>query len=326
MFVSNCNYSFTVHFTMILKYILSAFLLLAFTSGFAQTFDMDGKDTINAMDVNNLRQGKWIVKNSTKKLPGYRDDQTVEEGKYLASKKTGVWKAYFPTGKTKSEITYENNRPKGYAKFYHENGQLAEEGIWENNKWVGEYKMYYENGQLFYDWKYSADGKREGEQKYFHDNGYTMIEGKWDGGKENGEQKEYYYSGAIKSTKNFNGGKMDEASVKNVEDSGKPDPNNKRKLTIKAPAEVKVEEKKVVVKEEVKVEVPVVVEKVVPKAASLVENGQSKLFNKNKQVEQEGMFKNYKLWDGKRYFYDGDKLVRIQTYKNGGVIKTEEVK
>lgn len=313
---------------MFLKYTLSFLFTLLISSAFAQTFDMEGKDTINQMDVNNLRQGKWVVKNSTKKLPGYRDDQTVEEGKYRDSKKTGIWKAYFPTGKTKSEITYENNRPKGYAKFYHENGQLAEEGIWENNKWVGEYKMYYENGQLFYDWKYSTDGKREGEQKYFHDNGYTMIEGNWQEGKENGTQKEFYYSGALKTTKEFNGGKMDEASIKNVEDSGKPDPNNKRKLTIKAPAEVKVEKivEKVPEKVVEKVEPIVVKEPVVVKSASLVENGQNKLYNKNKQVEQEGMFKNYKLWDGKRYFYDGEKLVRTQTYKNGGVVKTEEVK
>jgi antitoxin component YwqK of YwqJK toxin-antitoxin module len=315
---------------MFLKYTL-AFIIVVTTSiaVTAQSFDMSGKDTINAIDANNLKQGKWIIKNSTKKLAGYKDDQTVEEGKYRDSKKTGVWKAYFPSNKTKSEITYENNRPKGYAKFYHENGQLAEEGMWENNKWVGEYKMYYENGQLFYDWKYSADGKREGDQKYFHDNGYTMIEGNWNDGKEKGEQKEYYYSGAIKSTKNFNDGKMDEASVKNVEDSGKPDSRNVRKLTIKAPAaDVKVEKKdpvnEVKVVEEIKKEEVLV--KVEPKAATLVENGQSKLYNKNKQVEQEGMFKNYKLFDGKKYFYEGEKLVRTQTYKNGGVVKTEEVK
>ena len=51
---------------MFLKYTLA--FIIAFTTIVvkAQSFDMSGKDTINAMDINNLKQGKWVIKNSTK--------------------------------------------------------------------------------------------------------------------------------------------------------------------------------------------------------------------------------------------------------------------
>ncbi len=284
------------------------------------TFVINSTNAQNVTDATNMKQGYWQVNNTIKKLPNYSADQLVEEGSYKDNRKTGVWKMYYPSNKLKSEITYDNGKPKGYAKFYFENGNVSEEGIWEGNKWTGEYKMYYENGQLFYDWKYTGEGKREGDQKYYHDNGYVLMEGKWTEGKENGELKEYHYSGALKEVRNYNGGKMDEASVKKFEDSGKADPNNNRNVTSKQ-AVVLTEEKP---KEEVKIAEEVKpAEPEAPKAATLVENGYNKLFNKNKQLEQEGEFKNYRLWEGKKFEYESDKLTKVITVKEGKVVKVE---
>ena len=56
--------------------------------------------------------------------------------------------------------------------------------------------------------------------------------------------------------------------------------------------------------------------------ASFVGNGYNKLY-KNKQLEQEGEFKNYKLWDGKRYEYEAGKLVKVITVKEGKVSQVE---
>jgi antitoxin component YwqK of YwqJK toxin-antitoxin module len=47
-------------------------------------------------------------------------------------------------------------------------------------------------------------------------------------------------------------------------------------------------------------------------------NGYYKLYNKNMQLSKDGVFKNYKLIDGKDYIYNKDGiLISIQVFKNG---------
>ena len=124
-------------------------LLLASPALQAQ-MTIENGDTINYVDASNFKQGHWKVSNKIKKLPGYKDDQMVEEGRYVNSKKEGVWKQYYPTSVVKNEIMYKNNVPNGFSRFYYASGKISEEGTWVNNKWEGNYKYYYENGQLNY--------------------------------------------------------------------------------------------------------------------------------------------------------------------------------
>src|SRR5437868_2470168 len=96
------------------------------------SFELNGKDTINKIDAEDKKQGKWIVTNKIKNLPDYAEDQKVEEGVYTDNKKTGIWKEYYPNGGLKNKITFVNNRPNGYAIMYHDNGKISEEGLWQN--------------------------------------------------------------------------------------------------------------------------------------------------------------------------------------------------
>ena len=125
--------------------ILSLFVILSFLSfdiAQAQTFQIVNGDTINKKDVNRKRQGKWIVTNKTKKLPGYTPDQKVEEGNYKNSRKTGLWIAYFSNGNKKNEINYKNGRASGSYKTYFSNGVAQEEGTWKGNRNVGTFKRF----------------------------------------------------------------------------------------------------------------------------------------------------------------------------------------
>lgn len=176
----------------------------------AQSFQLYKGDTINRKDVNNKKQGHWIIFDQSKTV-------VQEEGEFKDNRRTGVWKKYYSSGKPKHEITYKNGKADGYAKFYYENGNVSEEGIWKMNKWVGEYKYYFENGNMSYLWQYNENGKRTGQQKYFYENGNVMIEGEWTEGKESGVIKEYYENGALKSEKNFAEGVLEEGSVKTYE-------------------------------------------------------------------------------------------------------------
>lgn len=281
-----------------MKNIILIVLFIICNTGFAQV-PASADTTNNFTDAAGKKQGKWVILNKMVHKPGYTDEQKVEEGRYVDSKKVGIWKEYYPNNNLKSKITYENNRPNGYAIMYHDNGKIAEEGLWKNNRWVGDYKLYYENGQVQQEFKFNTAGKREGIQKYNYDNGQTMIEGNWAEGKEAGVVKEYYENGDLKSEKNFNDGNIDVASIKTYEP--------KKPIVIK--------------KQEEKVETPAVIPlKTEKDNLGKVFNGEGpwKLYNSNKQITKDGTFHNNRLIDGKVYFYNSDGiLIRIAVYKDG---------
>ncbi len=265
----------------------------------AQSYELVKKDT-NFIDAANKKQGLWIILNRTLHKPDYTDDQKVEEGKFTDSKKTGIWKEFFPNNKVKSKITYENNRPSGYAIMYQESGKVKEEGLWKNNRWVGDYKLYYENGQVQQEFQFSAMGKREGPQKYYYENGQTMIEGNWAEGKEAGLLKEYYENGDIKAEKNFNEGNLDIATTKTYEP---------KKLIVKTPEKV----------EEIAAP-PIIPQKTEKDNLGKMFNGEGywKLYNSNKQISKDGTFSKSRMIDGKVYYYTPDGiLTRIAIYKDG---------
>ncbi|GAB5539437.1 MAG: hypothetical protein Salg2KO_15400 [Salibacteraceae bacterium] len=258
------------------------------------------------MNENNRREGPWVVKGVDSKKPGYADDAVVEEGTYENGRKVGLWKTYYPSGKLKSEINHVNGRPKGPYKTYYENGQVEEQGNWAITKQTGNFKRYYENGQVAQDFTFDDSGKRNGAQKYFYENGQVMIEGNWNGGKEDGEIKEYYEDGSVKSVRVFNGGQMDaehstfkHAPTPAVAVKKEPEPvvdkSNKVKTTVKvSTAQAK------------------------PNIGTFDGNGQHTLYNKNRQIEQKGLFKNGRLVDGKVYRYTKDGLLNnIEIYQGG---------
>lgn len=130
----------------------------------------------NKVDSRGYKTGYWIHNSPDGKVK-------LEEGNYVDDKKDGVWKAYFPDGKIKHEITYIKGAAKGYAKMYYADGTLREEGTWNEICWVGDYRYYYPNGQAAYVWKYNRQGKREGEQRYYWENGKPKYRGEWENGK-----------------------------------------------------------------------------------------------------------------------------------------------
>jgi antitoxin component YwqK of YwqJK toxin-antitoxin module len=281
-----------------MKKIILIFLFIICKAILAQSYDLHNNDTINFTDALGKRQGKWVIFNKMVNKPNYKDDQKVEEGKYVDSKKNGIWKEFFPNNNLKSKIPYENNRPSGYAVIYNENGKIKEEGMWKNNRWVGAYKLYYDNGQVQQAFTFNSSGKREGHQQYFYENGNVMIDGNWAAGKEAGILKEYYENGDIKSEKNFNDGTVDLANIHNYEPK-KPIVKKVESAIVLAP--------------------PIVAQKTEKDNLGKVFNGEGywKLYNANKQVSKDGEFKKFFLVNGKVYFYTSDGiLTRIAVYKN----------
>jgi antitoxin component YwqK of YwqJK toxin-antitoxin module len=279
----------------------------------AQTFELMGSDTINKTDLEGRKQGRWITFGRHKPGTCFKPDQKVEEGKYVDNKKTGKWTDYHCNGNVKNKFTFVNGKPDGYAQMFHENGKICEEGNWKNSRWVGNYKLYYENGQVQHEFVFNASGRRDGPQKYYHENGQLAIEGTFANGKESGLIKEYYENGDIKAEKNFADGTVDAASIKEYEPK-KPLPKKSEIPEENAPV-IKVRED----------EKPNEAAKA-PTKGPLILNGQYTLYNRNKQITKDGIFKDNRFIEGKAYFYDENGILqRVAVYKNAIYIGDTQV-
>jgi len=266
------------------------------------TWEVVDGDTINYVDENNLKQGFWRIFGKMRKLPQYEPNQVIEEGKYKNSRKQGLWTKFFASGKTKSEIEYKNSRPNGAYKTYYENGQVEESGTWKNNRNQKDFVRYYENGQESQKFAFNESGKRDGRQTYFYENGQVMIEADIEAGKEK-FVKEFYEDGSVKAEKNFVDGKLDAANTK-VYEAKTPVKDRDAEELKKAPVKiVKVEKGET------------------SNMKKFSGNGEHKIYNMNKQISKDGIFKNYRLMDGLWYKYDENGiLVSIEKFKNGRYI------
>lgn len=115
-----------------------------------QSFEIETikRDTINLTDVQNKKQGKWLIRGIHKPGSCYTSNQKIEEGLYKDNKKIGVWVQYYCNANIKNKITFVDGKPNGPTTMYYENGGLKEEGTWINNRWVGKYKSISENGDV----------------------------------------------------------------------------------------------------------------------------------------------------------------------------------
>jgi antitoxin component YwqK of YwqJK toxin-antitoxin module len=294
-----------------IRLIIGIFML---SYGYAQpqSYELDpsnGKDSINIIDFNGLKQGRWIIFGKTKPNTCYQPTSKVEEGKYTDNRKNGIWKEYFCNGNTKNKITFQNGRPDGYAIMYHENGKIAEEGTWKINKWTGNYKLYYDNGNVQQEFTFNPTGKREGPQKYYYEDGTPQIEGNWNNGKEAGVVTEYHPDGSVKKTVSYNNGEADVQSIKEYQPkkpiSDKPVlADNTKKVTISKDETLQDPKQK----------------------GPTIINGQFILYNKNRQKTKDGIFKDNRLMDGKNYIYDENGILkRIEVYKNGAYVGDAQI-
>lgn len=265
-------------------------------SGHAQTAET------NKTDDQNRKQGYWVFTNKQKRLPGYTDDQKIEEGNFLNNKKDGKWTFYFNNGKVKHTLNYVNGTADGQAVFYYKNGNIREQGLWKNNRWVGEYKMYYRNGNPKNFFNYNNQGLKNGKQVYFHENGKPSLIGTWDSGNETGDLAEYKLDG----TPNTERYKAGPAIIKT--------PAVEKSATAEEAKETEIDSSKIRLAKK---------EKDVP-ATPFDGNGFHEFKDRNGNKTKVGEFDNGLLVEGKIYKYDNKgKLLLTKIVRNGSVVKVE---
>jgi antitoxin component YwqK of YwqJK toxin-antitoxin module len=267
------------------------------------TFSAQASDGgFNQTDSNGRRQGYWIITGAIANDTKFAATAKVEEGNYVDSRREGVWKRYWPSGKIRSEIAYSAGKPHGWYKTYYENGQTEEESQWYDNKNVGLFQRYHMNGTLQQHFNFNQSGKREGPQYYYHENGVIEMEVTMLGGVEQGVMKRYNADGSLAEEKTYDSGKVNPNSVKTFA-------GVKKQTKVEDPYD------------------PTVGQQVAPsedktnKADVFHPNGYNTLYSEEGFVTQIGEFKEGKLWSGKWYKYNKEGImIKVEIYKGGRYI------
>ena len=141
-----------------------------------KSYDIYLGDTVNVIESNDQKQGRWVLLGKDKKgktYKYYKGNQLVETGNYENGKKVGVWKAYHSSGKIASEISFLNDFPDGLAKFYREDGKILAEGILKGGNYVGDYYIFDQNGN-----KFKKNGNKKDQYAYLDFSGKIEKFGK----------------------------------------------------------------------------------------------------------------------------------------------------
>jgi antitoxin component YwqK of YwqJK toxin-antitoxin module len=253
---------------------------------------------VNKTDKEGKKQGKWIYFGKDRPDAGYPDNGKIEEGTFQDDRKEGYWTKYYNDGKTpKLKGEYENNRPKGNYVKYFENGKIKEQGTFIRDKYLDTLRRFHENGVLEYEAKYNEAGKEEGAVSYYYANGQVEFEYISKDGKPTGKAIRYYENGDIKEILSFN-----------ADGTLAGTPIQKQMIhppvLVKDPGASNETTKKIVA--------PKV------KDGKFDPNGYNKIYNNNDELEQDGDFKDGRLFNGKMYVYDSDGLLlKVKIYKNG---------
>ncbi len=110
--------------------ILIIILFLFYINGTAQykSFQLTASgDTINAIDKNDMKQGKWVIHvNELRGEPGFE-----EEGIFIKGKKEGIWRKYSLTGDIIAVEFYKLGGKHGIQQYYTYLGELIREESWK---------------------------------------------------------------------------------------------------------------------------------------------------------------------------------------------------
>jgi len=108
-----------------MKWLFISFLFISF-AGTAQWKSYrltSNNDTINCIDQNDLRQGRWSIKiESLRGEPGWQ-----EEGIYKDGKKEGIWRTYTSIGDLTAIENYRWGHKDGKSQYYSLAGLVREE-------------------------------------------------------------------------------------------------------------------------------------------------------------------------------------------------------
>ena len=283
---------------IILKVIMMS-IVIGLTSGLcAQSMVYQGA-TINET-IDGKKEGPWVIFASMRNLTDYKPEDKYEEGNYKTNRKVGLWKRYFASGNTQSEVNYVNGRAKGtFRTYYDEPGKLEESGNQRGKTLTGNFKRYHQNGQLAQEKNFNVKGQSEGQQKYILPNGVVELEFSTSSGVEIGTATRRYPNGDIKEVIEYGQG----GTIKSRDQMERVNPP----VDLEEGTDVKTSEKISGTINDDGKEVQVVE----------IPDGRRKVYNDNKDIWMDGVFEGGRMKEGKLYVYDKDGIIeKVEIFKN----------
>lgn len=162
---------------------------------------------VNKVDAKGRKQGKW-----QKTYPESKAFEYV--GQFKDDKPVGTFYYYYPSTKTKAIIKHDEKGNRSVAFMYHENTLLLAYGIYRDQKKDSVWTHYGPSGRLSYKETYK-NGKLNGKKTIYYvpedpndkSERVARIENYKDDVK-HGEFIEYFDVGGIKSTGNYDHGRL----------------------------------------------------------------------------------------------------------------------
>jgi antitoxin component YwqK of YwqJK toxin-antitoxin module len=147
----------------------------------------------------------------------FSNGKVLREGNTLYSKtkkdsiNIGVWKHYFPDGKLRKELEYDNDGIGIRHNIYSDVGVLIESGIKKDNLWF--YHYYYDSGILKEETVVSTITQQEDESetrysKKYYSSGKPWQELRYVDDELDGKQKTWDLSGKLVLEENYSMGKI----------------------------------------------------------------------------------------------------------------------
>lgn len=272
-------------------------LLLLLVSVSFLTF---AQDTINQRDEKGLKQGHWIYYGKDRPESGVPLDGKVEEGYYVDDRKEGEWIKYELDGKTpRIKGIYENNRPKTNCVFgiYPGSKPPRELGTFEKNHYRDSLIRFYEDGKREYAAYYDSLGKEQGWVRFYYQNGVKEFEYFAKNGVPTGKAYRFFDNADTLEIVTYNSeGKHVSSVFRERSRTMSPQINEPERSN--AP--------------------PKIIGTPNTNGVLWKPNGYNKVYNEDKEIWQDGVFKDGSLWDGKVYYYDRDIiLLRVKVFKGG---------
>lgn len=118
---------------------------------------------------------------------------------------SGTFESYYPNGKTKSQIQYEQGAMQGKLEFWHPNGLKAQESFVFHDDSSHPYKMWYSNGQLALSMKFQGENQ-DGFKLRWYENGQPWTAVRFEQGLMIGELKQWFRNGQLERQGQYRNG------------------------------------------------------------------------------------------------------------------------
>ncbi|QIO04657.1 toxin-antitoxin system YwqK family antitoxin [Acinetobacter shaoyimingii] len=109
---------------------------------------------------------------------------------------SGTFESYYPNGKQRSRIEYQDGEYEGKLQFWFPNGLKQQESRFENGQSHGDYKIWHPNGQLALSMKYQ-NGVQQGMRQRWYETGEPWTYVRFENDRMVGELKQWYKNGKL---------------------------------------------------------------------------------------------------------------------------------